>query len=194
MIGGPADAGGIGAAWVFTRTGSAWSQEGPKLTASDETGAGQFGATVALSADGDTALIGGSGITPGTGAAWVFTRTGSTWSQQGPKLTDHAASLFGSFGQSVALSGDGNTALISDPGVNEQTGDASVFTRTGSTWAQQGPVLTANDEAAHGDFGASVALSDDGDTALIGGPFGSAVGAAWVFTRAGSVGPSRARS
>ena len=113
---------------------------GLKLTASDETGAGQFGATVALSADGDTALIGLFRDHTGNSVVWAFTRTGSTWSQQGPKLTDHAASLFGPSGQSVALSGDGNTALISDPGVNEQTGDASVFTRTGSTWAQQGPV------------------------------------------------------
>ena len=71
-------------------------RQGTKLTASDEAGPGDFGASVALSWDGSTALIGGPTDSPGTdavgngtnvGAAWVFKRTGSTWSQQGSKLT-----------------------------------------------------------------------------------------------------------
>ena len=62
-------------------------QQGSKLTGSGETGAGGFGSSVALSADGNTALIGGPYDNGGVGAAWVFTRSGSTWTQQGPKLT-----------------------------------------------------------------------------------------------------------
>ena len=55
-----------------------------------------FGTSVALSADGNTALIGGWNDDSvlagnldysGKGAAWVFTRSGSTWTQQGEKLT-----------------------------------------------------------------------------------------------------------
>ena len=73
---------------MFTRSGSTWTQQGPKLTASDETGAGDFGSSVALSADGNTALIGGIYDSATVeAAAWVFTRSGSTWTQQGPKLT-----------------------------------------------------------------------------------------------------------
>src|SRR5207302_6777381 len=59
----------------------------PPLTGEGETPGGQFGYSVALSGDGSTALVGGPGDNGGLGAAWVFTRSGSSWSQQGPKLT-----------------------------------------------------------------------------------------------------------
>jgi FG-GAP repeat len=198
LIGGPEDeAGGTmaGAAWVFTRTGSTWTQQGPKLTGSDEQGPGQFGISVALSADGNTALIGGiedqtKGAT--VGAAWAFVRAGSTWTQQGPKLTGGIEeNVGGRFGRSVALSATGNTALIGAYFDDSTKGSAFVFTRSGTTWAQQGKRLLASDESGEGQFGVSAALSSDGNTALIGGPHdegGKAVmvGAAWVFVRSGS--------
>ena len=62
-------------------------QQGSKLTGGGESGDGQFGYSVALSGDGNTALIGGPGDNGNVGAAWVFTRSGSTWKQQGAKLT-----------------------------------------------------------------------------------------------------------
>ena len=164
-------------------------QQGPKLTASDESGQGEFGESVALSADGNTALIGGSGDDNDKGAAWVFTRSGDTWTQQGPKLTASDESGPGWFGSSVALSADGNTALIGGPADGGSTGvdgdgAAWVFTRTGSTWTQQGAKLPAPDQSA---FGSSVALSADGNTALIGGPNdNNSRGTTWVFTRSGS--------
>ena len=60
LIGGPLDNSFTGAAWAFTRSGESWTQQGAKLTGSGETGAGRFGGAVALSADGGTALVGGS--------------------------------------------------------------------------------------------------------------------------------------
>ena len=88
LIGGPADNGKVGAAWVFTRTGSTWTQQGAKLTGKEEAGAGEFGKSVALAVEGTTttALVGGPGDNGNIGAAWVFTRSGSTWTQQGAKL------------------------------------------------------------------------------------------------------------
>ena len=80
--------------------GTKWSQQA-KLTGSGETGAGDFGAGVALSSEGNTALIGGYKDNTDKGAAWVFTRSGTTWTQQGSKPT---ASGSGEFGLSVALS------------------------------------------------------------------------------------------
>ena len=68
--------------------------------------------SVALSADGNTALVGGWKDNSTKGAAWVFTRSGGAWSQQGPKLTGGGEAGEGGFGTSVALSADGNTALI----------------------------------------------------------------------------------
>jgi len=186
LIGGTHDDGNVGAAWAFTRSGSTWTQQGGKLTGTDEAGPGEFGRSVALSADGGTALIGGWGDNGNEGAAWAFTRSGSTWTQQGEKLTGELGGE-GEFGTSVALSGDGDTALIGGPGDDDDVGAAWAFTRSGGTWAEQGPKLTGTGEAGEGRFGVSVALSVDGDTALVGGPSDdSDVGAAWAFTRSGS--------
>jgi hypothetical protein len=187
LIGGPADDENIGAAWIFTRSGSTWSQQGEKLTGTGETGAGRFGRSVALSADGDTALIGGTRDNGFAGAAWVFTRSGSTWTQQGEKLTGTGEAGQAEFGRSVALSADGSTALVGGSGDNGDAGAAWTFTRSGSTWSQQGEKLTGTGETGEGAFGSSVALSADGNTALIGGPRDDGnVGAAWAFARSGS--------
>ena len=85
-------------------------QPGLKLTGAGKHATAEFGVSVALSADGNTALIGGPVDLNGAGAAWVFTRSGSTWAQQVKKLTVRTNDDTGSFGQSVALTADGNTA------------------------------------------------------------------------------------
>jgi hypothetical protein len=184
-----------GAAYVFTRSGTTWSQEA-KLTASDIASNEGFGRSVALSDDGNTAIIGalGEDTSPYTnnGAAYVFTRSGGTWSQQA-KLTasDIQSSAF--FGWSVNLSSNGNTAIVgaynntTSPESND--GAAYVFTRSGTTWSQQAKILPSNPES-NARFGNSVALDDTGDTAAIGASSkttgGIDVGAVYVFTRSGS--------
>jgi hypothetical protein len=181
-----------GTASVFTRSGSTWTRQGEKLTGGGEIGEGLFGSSVALSSDGNTALIGGPADESragccgpeGRGAAWVFIRSGATWTQQGEKLNGGGEIGEGLFGSSVALSAGGDTALIGGPGDNHEAGAAWMFTRSGSTWTQQGEKLTASGESGKGLFGKSVALSSDGITALIGGPRDEAVqggGAVWVF-------------
>jgi hypothetical protein len=188
LIGATTNNNGDGAAWVFTRSGSTWAQQGPKLIADDEPDQSAFGWSVALSADGNTALIGGYLDSNKLGAAWVFTRSGSTWTQQGPKLTpSNWPYSMAWFGGSVALSADGNTALIGDRPNHSTNGAAWVFIRSGSTWTQQGPALTASDADREAAFGWSVALSADGNTALIGGPDDREYkGSAWEFARSGS--------
>ncbi len=187
LVGAFVDNAGVGAAYVFTRSGSSWIQQGKKLTGSGEVGAGEFGSKVALSADGNTALIGGIEDNGQRGAAWVFTRSGSTWTQQGEKLTggeESGGALFGS----VALSADGNTALIGGYNDSSVGGAAWVFTRSGSIWTQQGKKLTPTGEIGGGSFGESVALSADGNTALMTDAVDNGgKGAAWVFTRSGSI-------
>ena len=87
-----------------------------------------FGWRVALSGDGNTALIGGPFDTAGSvGASWVFTRSGSTWTQDASKLTGSGAIEEPGFGNSVALSSTGNTALIGGPYDNGHVGAAWVF-------------------------------------------------------------------
>jgi hypothetical protein len=198
LIGGPGTSNSVGAAWVFTRSEGVWTQQGPELTASDEQGEGKFGSSVALSYDGDTAFIGGPDDDGRTGAAWVFGRSGSTWSQQGTKLAAvEAIHKEDQFGTSIALSADGNTVLIAAPRANSSYGLVWVFARSGSTWTQDGAGFEGQDEAhstPNGDpdeegpqFGWSLALSAEGGAALVGGPGDSeGKGAVWVFTRSGT--------
>jgi len=186
LIGGPNDNHEVGAAWVFTRSGSTWTQQGSKITGgTEESGEGYFGRSVALSATGATALIGGYNDNEHRGGAWVFTRSGSTWTQQGKKLT--GSGELGFFGWSVALSSSANTAVIGEWGLGGGVGGAWVFTRSGSTWKKQGGELVAGGASGDSWFGYSVALSADGNTALVGGPQdNSRTGAVWVFTRTGA--------
>jgi hypothetical protein len=186
LIGGPHDNGQAGAAWVFTRSGSTWSQQGGKVTPKDESGEGEAGASVALSSDGNTALVGGPGDVTAGGAAWAFTRSGSTWSQQGGKLTGSGEQGAGGFGGGVALSADGNLALIGAPTDElkplQPTGAIWEFARSGSTWSQQGSKIRGGEIAKEAEFGVAPALSADGDTAFIGGPIDEdVIGAGWAF-------------
>ncbi len=194
---------GQGAAYVYTRSGSTWAQQA-KLLASDPAASDSFGLSVSLSSDGNTALIGAynkSGAAGASqGAAYVYTRSGTTWAQQAKLLaSDPAAS--DSFGLSVSLSSDGNTALIGahnkSGAAGASQGAAYVYTRSGTTWAQQAKLL-ASDPAASDNFGYSVSLSSDGNTALIGaytktGTAGGIQGAAYVFTRSGSTWAQQAK-
>jgi hypothetical protein len=176
----------VGAAWVYTRSGSTWT-ESARLTGGEEGGEGRFGKSVALSGDGRTAIVGGPGDRGGNGSAWVFARSGETWTQQGAKLGTGANLGESFFGQSVALSGDGQKALVGAPGTSHYQGAAWAFSGEGGSWHQDGAPLTGSDESGSGRFGYSVALSRDGGTALVGGRLDSeGAGAAWAFTSSGA--------
>jgi hypothetical protein len=174
-----------GAAWLYTRSSEGKWTRTAKLTGGEEGGEGRFGKSVALSGDGQTALIGGSSDNGGHGSAWAFARSGEEWTQQGPKLTPAGEVGEGYFGVSVALSKDGSTAVIGGSGDSAYTGAAWIFARSGTTWSQQ-VKLTGAEEVGEGHFGYSVALSADGSTALVGARGDSGrMGAAWVFARSG---------
>jgi hypothetical protein len=176
-----------GAAYVFTRNGTTWSQQ-QELTASDGAGGDWFGYSVALS--GTNVVIGApqknvaQNVAQGT--AYVFSLVGSSWIQM-QELTSSSAS---NFGWSVAL--DGSTAVIgasgSTVGMNPNQGSAFVYILSGSTWGLQ-QQLTSSNGATSDQFGYSLALS--GNTALIGAAnkkIGSntSQGAVYVFERSGS--------
>ncbi|MBC8099308.1 MAG: FG-GAP repeat protein [Armatimonadetes bacterium] len=186
-----------GSAYVFVRSGTAWIQQA-KLTASDGAIGDLFGYSVALSADGDTALVGAIiddiGANEAQGSAYVFTRSGGVWTQQTKLLVSDGAAG-DQFGVSVALNSAGDTALVGadfdDIGANEDQGSTYIFTRSGAVWTQQ-TQLVADDGAAGDRFGISVALSGAGDIALVGASFDTigtnfAQGSAYGFTRSGGV-------
>jgi hypothetical protein len=180
-----------GAVFVFVRSGTTWSQQA-MLVASEAKEGDLFGLSVAL--EGDTALAGAFTEDPAgvvdAGAAYVFVRSGTTWSQQA-RLTAGDAAAGDRFGDGVALSGD--TALIGafldDHSGLADAGAAYVCVRNGSSWTEQAK-LVASDPKAMDWFAYSVSL--DGDTAAIGAELddvpgvSSNQGSAYVFARTGS--------
>jgi hypothetical protein len=188
IVGGPASNKLVGAVWIWSKSGGVWTQQSPALTASDAFANSEQGSSVALSADGNTAIVGGAG------AAWIWVRSGGVWTQQGPKLVGSGVvpsslgGVNGGQGFSVALSADGNTAIVGGNLDNSRVGAAWVWTRTVGVWFQQGSKLLIPNVSTGTQFGYSVSLSGDGNTAIIGGiNDDKGIGAAWVWTRSGDV-------
>jgi hypothetical protein len=195
IVGGSGDSVTVGGARVYTRSGGVWTQQGPKLVGTGAVGTDALqGSSVALSADGNTAIVGGPGDNKTLGAVWVFTRSDGVWTQQGPKLVGTGAAGLSFQGSAVALSADGNTAIVggshdnfSSSNVNPYLGAAWVFTRAGNVWTQQGPKLVGTGAPKAGYQGGSVALSADGNTAIVGCSTAAKNSAAWAFTRRNGV-------
>lgn len=182
LVGGYDDDGSIGAAWVFVRaTNGTWSQQ-QKLVASNAVGTANQGFAAAISADGNTALVGGPADDSGAGAAWIWVRSGATWTEQAKLVAPDAVG--GAFtGGAVSLSGDGNTAAIGGKDDTGGTGAVWIWVRSGTSWTKQAKLVGT--PAAGGDLqGSAVGLSADGQSVVIGAP---GADAAWVFTRSGSV-------
>ena len=185
---------GAGAVYVFTRNGTAWTQQA-YLKASNIAEGDRFGYSLSLSDDGHTLAVGAIGedsIATGVGgnqtdnsaeqagAAYVFTRTGGSWSQQAYLKASNTQGG-DMFGFSVALSGDGNTLAVcgydedssaegvgGDESDNRSNGSGAVYVmaRTGGVWRHQAYVKASN-TTTQGAFGAAMAISGDGSTLAI---------------------------
>jgi hypothetical protein len=194
-----------GSAYVFTGSGNSWYSQQAQLLATDGVGGDYFGWSAALSADGNTALIGAIykdiGSNVDQGAVYSFTRSGTAWSQQA-RLAASDGAQWDDFGYAVALSADGNTALAGasydDPGVQADQGSAYVFAGGGASWSQQERLVAWGEGGEGSRFGYAVALSADGNTALVGAPnddvsFKNNQGSAYVFARSGALWSQQAR-
>jgi len=184
---------GAGSAYIFTRSGTTWSQQA-KIQASDAQAYDYFGIDVSISSDGNTAIVGAYSEDTGgneAGAAYIFTRSGTTWSQQA-KIQASDIQAIDYFGQSVSISSDGNTAIVGAYGEDTTAGEAGsayVFTRSGTSWSQQAKIQASNAGSAD-IFGIAVSISGDGNTAIVGAynedTTATDSGAAYVFTRSGT--------
>lgn len=178
---------GPGLAYVFVRRGAAWVHQAT-LKPSDSTDGDAFGFDVALS--GDTVVVGSQ-----AGAAYVFTRRGDVWAEQA-KLSGRDPATDG-FGNSVALWDDTAvvTAVDDDvaPGIDQGAG--YVFTRTGSTWAEQAR-LVADDGLPRDAFGDAVTVFRN--IVVVGAPFDDVglnpkQGSAYVFVQNGATWAQQAK-
>ena len=158
-----------GAAYVFNASNGNWAQQA-ELTPGNNTALDYFGAAVALSTNGDTALISIGGSDNRQGAAYTFTDNNNHWTQQAELRAGDGTAGDG-FGFSMALSSDGSVVLIAASqktiGSNNDQGASYIFNAKNSHWSQQAE-LVASDGAKLDLFGQSVALSANGDIVLIG--------------------------
>jgi hypothetical protein len=175
--------GGMGAQ-VWVRSGTAWTKQAT-LTSPD--GDGSFGTSVSIS--GNLAVVGspGSIVNPGPsyteGAAFVFARSGSSWSLQAELSAADGGKTDG-FGSSVSI--NGTTAIVGSPGWMSGQGAAYIFTQTGSSWPLQ---TEYHGDCASCRLGKSVAVSGNTATAgQPGAPNNSVAGAGTlqVYTRTGT--------
>ncbi len=181
IVGADRDDDNRGAAYIFFRSGDAWSQQ-EKLIATDGSAGDNFGWSVSI--NGDTAVVGAYGDDisgADQGSAYVFVRTGTAWGQQQKLVaTDGAAN--DQFGSGVSIEGD--TIIVGAFGDDSFRGSAYVFSRTGVSWLQQ-QKLTATDGISDDDFGWAVSIN--GESAAICAPRDDGSrGSVYVFVRSGS--------
>ena len=181
-----------GRVYVYVKSGPTWSLT-QTLSASDAYSDGQFGYSVAMSNDGSTMIIGSiayySSPAPHAGYAYIFTKSGGTWSET-QKITPSDATSNKFFGHSVSISNSGAVVVVGANGDNGYIGAAYIFTKSGATWSQT-QKLTPSDGASNDYFGTSVSVSGNGNVIGIGSPsydIGTDVdsGAVYVFTKSGS--------
>ena len=195
IVAGAQDATGSGSwsgvAYIFTRSGTTWSQQA-KILPSTLGSADDYGSDVDISDDGNTVVVGSmyddDNGTNG-GAAYVWTRSGTTWTEQQKLLaSDLENSAF--FGTAVSISGSGDSIAVGSWGLgedaNDQTGRAYVFQLSGGTWSQVKALNAATPESGSS-FGKSIAFNQSGSTCAIGAPesnngASTQAGAVYAFT------------
>jgi hypothetical protein len=198
-MGGYQDNNRQGAVWTFDLNDCDWIQQGSKLVGTGGTTQAWQGYSVSLSADGNTAVVGGNSDDNLAGAAWVFTDSGSgnrgvrsfgggsAWTQQARLVGTQAAGA-AKQGNSVSLSADGRVIIVGGSGDDSNKGAVWVYRKTGANWVQQGAKVKGNSAVGSAKQGTSVSVSANGTTAIIGGPSDNTnKGAFWVYVPATTI-------
>jgi hypothetical protein len=200
---------GMGATWVFKRSGGTWNQQGDCLIGTGREIKGNYSSSeeyrssVALSANGNTLAVGVLTDNRAMGAVWIFNRTDGTWMQEGTKLVGVPIGRIGGYrGNAVSLSADGKTLAVGAASISQidtidytnsnytDWGVTWIYIHTDSGWAQQGDWLIGTGPYRAGGQGSAVALSADGNTLATTATgtefmYGSIEGVTWVFNRTG---------
>jgi hypothetical protein len=176
IVGAPAHNSNSGYAAVFRCVNGVWS--GPIVLTSTAGASAEFGNSVKLSGDGNTAIVGAhyKGTTD-DGYAAVYRCVNGVWS--GPVVLVSTSGPYGEFGSSVSLSYNGNTALVGAQADNSYIGYAAVFTYVGGVWSAA-TVLT--NPVGGGGFGSSVSLNYDGTIVIVGAFVGAGYAGIFRYT------------
>lgn len=177
--------------WAAIAVAQTYTQQGNKLVGSGDIGLSQSqGNAVALSADGNIAIVGAPNDDNNHGATYIYRRTGTTWTQQAKLIgtIDSPVDNFPNQGNAVDISDDGNTVIIGgykniirvDGGAKQYVGAAWIFIYNGNAWVEQKTILGTADGQY---LGYSVSLNGDGNVAIIGGSdpdnLGQSAGEIW---------------
>ena len=164
----------LGGVDVFDWDGSAWTQRGSVLTASDGVDGDGFGKGVAISGDGSILFVGANGwegANSNQGGVYVFDWSGSAWTQRGSVITAGDAAASDQFGFSVGCSQDGAWLIVGATaweGTTTNQGGAYVLSWDGSSWSQVGSVIVASDPLATDHYAETVSINGDGTRVAIG--------------------------
>ena len=182
-----------GAAYIFSRSGTTWTQEA-MISANDKVGVDWFGLSVSIDAAGSRVIVGAYLADPGglhaAGKAYIFSRAGTVWTQEAILTASDKVTL-DRFAYSVDMDGTGDRVVIgaysADPGSLTDAGKAYVFVRSGTTWTEEA-ILTASDQAADDQFGISVSIDGTGTRIAVGSYLAnpdtlSNAGKVYIFTR-----------
>tara|TARA_R110000851_G_scaffold7354_1_gene28695 strand:- start:112 stop:3186 length:3075 start_codon:yes stop_codon:yes gene_type:complete len=176
-----------GAAYIFALSGGSWSQEA-KIQSSDIGVGDMFGNAVSMSADGTKVIVGAQREGTGgnyAGAAYSFTLSGGSWSQQ-QKIVSSDLAAGDNFGNAVSMSADG-AKIIVGAYTKAGGGAAYIFVPSGGLWSQQQKILSS--DLATGDYlGNSVSMSGDGTKVIVNGG-----NASYIYTYNGSSWGSEAK-
>jgi hypothetical protein len=163
-----------GAAYIFSNSGGSWTQT-TKLLPTDPQLSGSFGNSVSLNDAGNVAIIGapldeGTGGVLYSGAAYIFSNSGGSWTQT-TKLLPSDPENSAQFGIELCINAAGNVAIISakvyDGAVPSDSGAVYIFSNFGSGWVQTGK-LVAPDPEASAYFGSTVQFNSAGNVMIIG--------------------------
>ena len=161
-------------------------QQSNKLVELDGKSSNYFGASVSISGDGKTAIIGARNANSFNGCAYIYSKIGNNWIQKAKLFSDmHEGAA--KQGYSVSISFDGNTVAYGGPDDNLGNGAVWIFIKLDGIWTQQGPKIVGNESIGSG-FGTSISISNDGNSFVTGGPSSElGIGAVWVYNRVSGI-------
>jgi hypothetical protein len=173
-----------GEAFLYTNSGGGWTNT--PTTTFTGTGSDQLGTSLGLSGDGQAVVAGAPGASSGAGNAFLYTSSGSGWSNT--PTADLAASGSSALGTSVAIAGDGHTVVAGAPQNGSGNGSVYVYSNSGSGWSASPSAALSGSGGEQ--FGSSVAMTGDGQSVTIGAPdWTSSEGQVLVYTKVGSAWP-----